>query len=324
MSALTATSLPTETLPVIDVSGLGSPRHADRLAVGRQLRAACLDKGFFYVSHHGVPAHLTHDIFREAERFFALPLAEKMAIAKAKTSMARGYQPLRQQTLQPGAPPDVKEAFFVGAVRWREDAVDPDGPNPDPGAQWPAALPAFRDTLQAYFRAVLDLQLRLWRGLALSLELDEAHFAGFCREPDLIMRVFHYPPQPAQALPEEKGAGAHTDFGGLTVLLQDESGGLQVWSERHGWIHAPPLPGTFVVNLGDLVARWTNDTYRSTMHRVVNMSGRERYSVAFHFNGNPDHVVACLPNCRRAGEPERYPPIRAADHVAELIRKAYG
>ncbi|HTP82341.1 MAG TPA: 2OG-Fe(II) oxygenase family protein [Alphaproteobacteria bacterium] len=319
MSTLTATSLPTETLPVIDVSGLGSPRHQDRLAVGRQLRAACLDKGFFYASRHGVPATLTRDIFREAQRFFALPLPDKMAIAKAKTSMARGYQPLRQQTLQPGAPPDVKEAFFVGAVRWREDAADPDR-----DAQWPAALPAFRETVEAYFRAVFDLQLLLWRGLALSLELDEAHFAGFCREPDLIMRVFHYPPQPALALPEEKGAGAHTDFGGLTVLLQDDSGGLQVWSEPHGWIHAPPLPGTFVVNLGDLVARWTNDRYRSTMHRVVNLSGRERYSVAFHFNGNPDHVVSCLPNCRGPGEPERYPPIRAADHVAELIRKAYG
>jgi isopenicillin N synthase-like dioxygenase len=319
MPSLTATSLPTETLPVIDVSGLGSPRREDRIAVGRQLRAACLDKGFFYVGNHGVPAGLTRDIFRQAERFFALPLADKMAIAKDKTSMTRGYQPLRQQTLQPGAPPDLKEAFFVGAERWREDATGPDA-----DAQWPAGLPAFRATLEAYFRAVLELQLRLWRGLALSLDLDEAQFAGFCREPNLIMRVFHYPPQPTQALPEEKGAGAHTDFGGLTVLLQDDSGGLQIWSDEHGWIHAPPLPGTFVVNLGDLVARWTNDTYRSTVHRVVNVSGRERHSVAFHFNGNPDHVVSCLPNCRGSGEPEKYPPIRAADHVAELIRKAYG
>lgn len=319
MSALTATSVPTETLPVIDVSGLRSPRHEDRLAVGRQLRAACLDKGFFYVAKHGVPAELTRDIFRHGAQFFALPEADKMAIAKTATSMQRGYQPLRQQTLQRGAPPDLKEAFFVGATRWRDDAADPAA-----DAQWPAALPAFRTTVEAYFRAVLELQFLLWRGVALSLDLDEAQFQEFCRTPDLIMRVFHYPPQPAQALPDEKGAGAHTDFGGLTVLLQDDAGGLQVWTEAHGWIHAPPLPGTFVVNLGDLVARWTNDRYRSTVHRVVNTSGRERYSVAFHFNGNPDFMVSCLPNCRGPGEPEKYPPTRAADHVAELIRKAYG
>lgn len=316
MSALTATSLPTETLPVIDISGLRSAAAADRRLVAERLRDACLDKGFFYISGHGVPAHLAAEIFRQAAPFFALPEAAKLAVRKGTSQ--RGYQPLREQTLQPGAPPDLKEAFYIGATRWRADA---DAPGGSP-ANWPESLPAFRATIEAYFRAVLDLQLVLWRGLALSLGLAEDHFAGFCREPDLIMRLFHYPPQPAVALPDEKGCGAHTDFGGLTVLLQDDAGGLQVWNEGHGWIHAPPLPGTFIVNLGDLVARWTNDRYRSTLHRVVNMSGRERYSVAFHFNGNPDYVVSCLPNCRGAGEPEKYPPVRAADHVRELIRQS--
>ncbi len=317
MSTLTAVSLPTETLPIIDVSGLRSADAADRRAVAQRLRDACLDKGFFYVSHHGVPVALTQEIFRQAEPFFALPLEAKMAIRKGTTQ--RGYQPLREQTLQRGAPPDVKEAFYVGATRWRADAAEPGAAH---DANWPPGLPAFRTTLDAYFRAVLDLQFMLWRGLALSLGLDEDHFAAFCREPDLIMRLFHYPPQPAVALPDEKGCGAHTDFGGLTVLLQDDAGGLQVWNEGHGWIHAPPLPGTFIVNLGDLVARWTNDRYRSTMHRVVNLSGRERYSVAFHFNGHPDFMVSCLPNCRSPGEAEKYPPVRAADHVRELIRQS--
>jgi isopenicillin N synthase-like dioxygenase len=321
MTALTAKSLPADSLPVIDISGLRSSRREDRLAVARQLRAACLDKGFFYISNHGVPPMLAKDIFRQAAQFFALPAAAKLAIAKTGSSLPRGYQRMREQTLQQGAPPDLKEAFYAGAKRWAGGALDPSA---DADKQWPAELPAFRDTLEAYFQAIAGVQLLLWRGLALSLDLDESHFAEFCRTPDLIMRLFHYPPQPAVALPDEKGCGAHTDFGGLTVLLQDDAGGLQVWNEGHGWIHATPLPGTFIVNLGDLVARWTNDRYRSTLHRVVNMSGRERYSVAFHFNGNPDYVVSCLPTCRAPGEPEKYPPVKTSEHVAELIRRAYG
>lgn len=160
-------------------------------------------------------------------------------------------------------------------------------------------------------------------GIARSLDLPDDAFAGFCEEPMAMIRLLHYPPQPANPKPNEKGAGAHTDWGALTILLQDDAGGLQVWDEREGWLHAAPIPGTFVVNLGDLMARWTNDLYRSTKHRVVNLSGRDRISVPFFFDGCCDYVVSCVPTCLGANEIPKYPPTTPGEHLAEMYRLTY-
>lgn len=312
------------TLPIIDVGALRSPDIVARRAVAAALKEACSCHGFFYMSSHGVPEPLVAAVFGEAERFFALPAAQKMEVDKAKSSANRGYEPLSGQTLEPGAPPDLKEGFYIGP---EIAADDPrvlagrfnQGPN-----QWPAGLPGFRRTMESYFSEMLALGTRLMGGLALSLDLPEDHFAAFCREPIATLRLLHYPPQPANAAPGQKGAGAHTDFGGLTLLRQDDAGGLQVWDPAsEGWIHADPVPGTYVVNLGDMIARWTNDRYRSTLHRVVNASGRERYSVPFFFVGNPDHAVGCLPTCLAPGETPKYPPTTVEEHLREMYRRTY-
>lgn len=323
MTALSAKSLPALSLPIIDVSGLRATAIETRRAVAREIRDACLDKGFFYIRGHDVPEHLQRRVFDAARQLFALPQPAKDAVAKSKSFANRGYEPLRGQTLEAGSPPDVKEGFYIGAELPLDDPrviarKFQHGPN-----QWPE-LPGFRAAMEEYFAAMVALERVLWRGLALSLDLGETYFDGFCHEPICTLRLLHYPPQPAQPLPDEKGCGAHTDFGGLTLLLQDENGGLQVWDETDGWIHVPPIPGTYVVNLGDMIARWTNDHYRSTRHRVVNISGRERYSVPFFFSGNPDFVVSCLPGCLASGETPKYPPTTVAAHLAEMYRLTYG
>ena len=311
-------------LPVIDISQLSSGSIGKRKAVGAQIRGACLANGFFYCTGHGIPDGLRDAVFEESRHFFDQPLEVKRKVDKALSFCNRGYEELGGQTLQAGARPDLKEGYYIG-LELPED--DPRvvarrfnrGPN-----QWPVGLPGFKPVMNAWFAAMLDLAERLMKGLALSLDLGEDHFTGFCRDPLAILRLLHYPPHPPQSPDDLLGAGAHTDFGGLTLLAQDDNGGLQVRDhENESWIDAPPVPGAFVINLGDMIARWTNDRYRSTLHRVINISGRERYSVPFFFSGNPDFEVSCIPTVLSADEASRYPPIRVEDHLIAMYRKTY-
>lgn len=321
---LQARAVDAASLPIIDVSGLSSSSSADRAKVGAALRQACLDKGFFYCAGHGIPQGLIDAAFTEVKTFFSRPIEDKLAVDKANSFCNRGYEHLRGQTLEAGAPADLKEGYYIGPEMPLDDPRVVArrfnrGPN-----QWPSDQPGFRPVMMAYFAAMTDLGERLFRGMALSLDLPEDHFSTFVRDPLCILRLLHYPPQPKDAAPNEKGAGAHTDFGGLTLLLQDDVGGLQVHdAASDSWIHANPIPGTFVVNLGDMIARWTNGRYRSTLHRVVNEGGRERYSIPFFFTGNPDHLVECLPSCLAEGETPKYPPITVEQHLQTMYKRTY-
>jgi isopenicillin N synthase-like dioxygenase len=315
---------PPASLPVIDVAGLRSDDAAQRLAVARELGAACEQRGFFYIRNHGVPRELVTRMFAATEAFFDQPLAAKLALDKAHSPCNRGYEPLRAQTLEAGAPPDLKESFYIG----QEVALDDPrvlagrfntGPN-----QWPAGMPGFRETMDEYFAAAYALSALVVRGLELSLELAPGHFDAYLTDAAATLRLLHYPPQPPQPAPGEKGCGEHTDFGGITLLLQDDSGGLQVRDAgSDGWIDAPPVPDTYVVNIGDLFSRWTNGRYHSTLHRVINRSGRERHSIPFFFTGNPEHRVECLPTCLAAGEAPRFAPVTVEGHLRDCYRRTY-
>jgi isopenicillin N synthase-like dioxygenase len=297
---------------------------AEKAAVAREVRAACTASGFFYVTGHGLSAALFEQLFKQSRAFFALPLEQKDALAMSKWNCNRGYEPLRSQRLEASAPPDLKEGFQIGLeLPAGHPALSFDTANHGPN-QWPSNMSEFKQVLETYLDQMLRVSRLLMRCLARSLDLEEYYFENFSDAPIATLRLLHYPPQPPNPAPNEKGCGAHTDWGAITLLLQDPSGGLEVQAPDGTWIPAPPIPGTLVINIGDLFARWTNSLYRSAMHRVINRSGRDRYSVPFFFDGPSDYKVSCIPTCLKAGEPRLFPQITVKGHLDEMMRLTYG
>lgn len=321
--SLSAMRLSAGKLPVLDIGGLASSDLAAQKRVAAELRAVCIDHGFLYISNHGIHEGLIAAVMDQAKAFFDLPEAQKRKVAKTLSRCNRGWEPMLAQSLDPTAPPDLKENFYIG-LELAEDhpAVQAGRFNHGPNL-WPDALPAFRPTMMAYHAAMRILGERLMTGLALSLDLPPDHFDALHRDPLSTLRLLHYPPQPAEALEGQAGAGAHTDFGVLTMLLQDDNGGLQVRALDGTWIHADPIPGTFVFNIGDAIARWTNDLYKSTVHRVVNTSGQRRFSIPFFYTGSPDQSLSCLPNCLAPGEAPKYPPATIEQHMREMYSRTH-
>lgn len=322
MNAPTPTPL---SLPIIDFAGWRSADPRERRAVAAALRAACEQRGFFYLAHHGIPADLLAESFAQSQAFFDLPMQDKLRVDKSHSPCNRGYEPLRAQVLEAGAPPDLKESYYIGEdIPLDDPRVQAGRFNTGPNL-WPEGLPGFRPAMTAYFDAAYALAADVVRALAASLDLPDGHFDAYLADGAATLRLLHYPPQPPNPSPGEKGCGAHTDFGGITLLAQDDCGGLQVWdAQANCWIDAPPLPGCYVVNIGDLFARWTNGRYRSTLHRVINTSGRERHSIPFFFTGNPGHRVECLPGCRAPGEAPTYPPVTVEQHLRDCYQRTYG
>jgi isopenicillin N synthase-like dioxygenase len=187
---------------------------------------------------------------------------------------------------------------------------------------WPQT-PGFRDTALGYFNALRQLGLDLHHAIAFDLGLATTFFADKFDRPMATLRLLHYPPRTADQ-GDNPGAGEHTDYGSLTILLTDQVGGLEVRRRDGAWIEAPPIPGAFVCNIGDCLMRWSNDIYVSTPHRVTSPPGRDRYSVAFFFDPNPDALIACLPGCDGPGQQPKYAPILAADYLAQRLVATYG
>ena len=301
-----------KTLPVIDLSSL-SKDGSGLAQTAEKIGAACRDVGFFYVINHGVDSDLMAAAFAQSRQLFALPLEDKRRIASDKVGGNRGYFALMGEALDPARGPDRKEAFNVG---FDLEADDPELLAGKPFRSlnaWPG-LPGFTETLIAYYDACAALGQRLHHAFAHDLGLRPDFFDDKFIRPMATLRLLHYPPGSNGAV-EEIGAGVHTDYGNLTLLATDDVGGLEARTRAGEWIEAPPMPDAFVVNIGDCLMRWTNDVYVSTPHRVVNRSGRERYSIAFFFDPNPEAEVAVIPSCVAAGERARYAPILAADYL---------
>ena len=282
----------TSELPIIDVAPLvAGAGHQEGVAAA--MGKACRENGFFYVIGHGVGEDLNRRLEELSHRFFAQDVETKLEIRMALAGKAwRGYFPVGDELTS--GKPDVKEGLYFGSQLSEEDprvraGLPLHGPN-----LFPAGIPGFGDTILEYMAALTNLGHALMRGVALSLGLEPGYFRErFMADPLTLFRIFHYPPVTVKADAEERwGVGEHTDYGVLTILKQDDVGGLQVRT-RSRWIDAPPVPHSFVCNIGDMLDRLTCGLYRSTPHRVRNVSGRSRLSFPFFFDPGFDaHVEA--------------------------------
>jgi isopenicillin N synthase-like dioxygenase len=313
-------------IPVIDIGPLlhgDAPARAD---VAAKIGAACRNIGFFYIVNHGVPAALVDAVFAETRRFFEQSEAAKAGIAIEQSEVHRGYFKIGGENLDPEkqtADGDLKEGIKIGrdlaASHPLVQAKTPlHGPN-----QWPQNLPGWREVMQEYYDVMEGLGRRLMRAFALALGLEEQYFDRWLKSPMTTLGPLHYPPQKGRITPAQIGAGAHSDYGCLTMLAQDAAGGLQVRNASGEWIDAPPIADSFVVNIGDMMERWTNGVFTSTLHRVVNVSGLERYSLPYFFDPDFNAEVVCLETCLEPGETPKYPPTTSGRHLVDMINASF-
>ena len=287
-------------LPVIDVGPLvGGAPVAETAAVAEQIQAACRERGFFYVTGHGVPAGLLDDLAVASAEFFALPAADKLEIAMERGGRAwRGFFPVGAELTS--GQPDLKEGLYFGAELAGDDPRVLAGLPLHGRNLFPRQVPRLRPLVLAYLDDLTRLGQAVLAGVAQSLGLDPGYFAaGYTADPTVLFRIFHYPPSPAES--GGWGVGEHTDYGLVTLLAQDDRGGLQV-AAPEGWIDAPPIPGALVCNIGDMLDRLTGGWYRSTPHRVRNLSGQSRLSFPFFLDPGFAAEVPPLPERAAAGD----------------------
>lgn len=325
-SSLRGARVALEEIPVIDFGPFLTGDLAARQAVAREIGSACRNIGFFYLSNHGISPALRERTFAEAKRFFDQPLAAKMAVDIEKSPCHRGYFKMGGENLDPEKQTeagDLKEGIKIGRDLAADHALVRAG-LPLHGANlWPENLPGWQGAMQSYFDALTGLGRQIMHAFALSLDLDECHFDRDLTDPMATLGPLHYPPQQGAITEKQIGAGAHTDFGCLTILAQDMNGGLQVKNAAGTWIDAPPLADAFVINIGDMMARWTNDLFASTQHRVVNVSGKERYSIPFFFDPNYMARVEALPSCVGPGRPAKFKPTTSGQHLLDMINATF-
>ncbi|MGE0224633.1 MAG: isopenicillin N synthase family dioxygenase [Acetobacteraceae bacterium] len=313
-------------IPIVDFGPYfaGEPNALERLA--ENLRYACENVGFLYAINHGVPQELIDRAFAASRRFHALPLEEKLKLRLNENNI--GYMPMNASvqgasTVHKATKPNQNESFFVSHDR------GPDHPDVLAGLplrgrnQWPEGMPGLREDMMAYFHAVGAMCDRMLPGFAVALGMPADHFAPFfADEAHANLRFLHYPPQ-ADMSENTFGAAPHTDNSFMTALARTDVPGLAVRLTSGEWFAPPVIPGTYLINLGNIMRRWSNDRFLSTPHGVINESGTDRYSIAYFHSPNPARTIACLPSCVSSDNPARYPPAVYRDLVLEFYRKNY-
>ena len=314
MAHATARVIDPDLIPVIDISPLATGAPQAFASVGAEMLAAAEATGFFYVRNHGIAQSLIDQVFATSANFFAADIAQKQAVTV--NPWHRGFIKAGEAKMYAGSRPDLKESYIWGLDSVTAAAPDAFGTPPN---QWPDFLPAMRPVLNQYFTEVNDVGWRLLRAFATSIDIDAASFVGTITRPTSRGSIIYYPPQAPDTDGEQFGVAPHTDWGCLTLLYQDQTGGLEVRG-RDGWVAAAPIAGTYVVNVGDLLARWTNDRFQSTPHRVVNRSGRQRLSCAVFVDPDRDTIIAPV---TRPGEAARHAPVTCGDYVQSRFDAAF-
>ncbi|KAL3474685.1 hypothetical protein BJX99DRAFT_173297 [Aspergillus californicus] len=307
-------------VPIIDISGYLQNDKAETRDIVAAIRSACRYPGFFQITGHSVSADLRAQTLQSLQEFFGLPQDVKMQVHRTKSECSAGYEVVGEQKVEAGG--DQKEGFMIG-------------PDPFPGKvlqvanQWPeeSVCPGFRETFTQHYKEVRQLSKSMFRLLALSLELEETYFDNFVASRDSITmcKAHRYPPTSREMAAKTKGIGAHTDWGALTLLLQDEVGGLEVYYEPEDkWYPVKYIPDAYVVNIGDMMERWTNNRYKSTRHRVISpVSGKYRYSIGLFNEGLMDQLLECIPTCIEEGEKPLHEPILVETHLRACYDATY-
>ncbi|WP_198970581.1 isopenicillin N synthase family dioxygenase [Xylophilus sp. ASV27] len=317
-------------VPIIDLAPYFAGTPEGKAAVARQVDEACRGIGFLVITHHGIAPELIARVSAASRAFFALPLADKRRVDRPRDDAVRGFSAVGEEglsySLEEQAPGDLKESFSIGPSNVPEDDYHR---GPAAGAHfepnsWPD-IAGFQEAYTEYFDAMSALSRSLMRIFALALKLDEFFFDDKIDKHISMFRVLSYPPQKEAPLPGQLRAGAHSDYGSLTIVLPDDKG-LQVFNKAGQWVDVPMVEGGLVVNIADLMMQWTNDQWVSTLHRVSNppfevASTNRRQSLVFFHQPNYDAMVECLPSCLAPGEAPKYAPVTSGDHLTSKFVK---
>ncbi|MBV8737031.1 MAG: isopenicillin N synthase family oxygenase [Alphaproteobacteria bacterium] len=313
-------------IPIIDYGPYFAGEKGALENLAAALTHACENIGFFYALHHGVPETLIDRAFAASRRLFALPLEQKLALSLNQNNI--GYLPLNASvqgasTVHKATKPNQNESFFISHDRGPKHP-DVIGGKPLRGQnQWPADLPGMRADMMAYFDALGAMCQRMLPPFAVALGMPPDSFGPyFADEAHANLRFLHYPPQ--QTTEDNAfGQGPHTDNSFMTALARTDVPGLAVRLPSGEWFPPPVIPGTFLINLGNIMRRWSNNRFLSTPHGVLNDSGTDRYSIAYFHSPNPDRVIECLSSCVSANNPSQYPPAVYRDLILEFYRANY-
>ncbi|HKS89838.1 MAG TPA: 2-oxoglutarate and iron-dependent oxygenase domain-containing protein [Stellaceae bacterium] len=318
-----------EDFPVVDLGPFMRGEAGALAAVAGRLRDALENIGFLIVVNHGIAAELTDGVVEQTRRFHALPVDEKLKLATGggRGSGFTGYLPsgaysVKTSEVNDNDRPDLNEAFFMD----RERA--PDNPEIVAGKlfrelnKWPDNLPGFRDFLLRYWDAMEGFAQKLLPVFATALDLSPGYFDKAFVDAQCVLRLTHYPPTAYGA--NQFGLAPHTDANFFTILPQANVEGLYIRPHGRGWIKAPRIPGSFVINSGDMCRRWTNHRFLSTEHLAVNLTNEHRYSTPFFYTPHIDWPIACLPTCCGPGNPAKYPPITYGEYRVWWLNTNYG